>query len=61
MGCSRHSEFFCKSTTTMLFSEAKEKVKNYFEKIGLNNTGASMRACFILSNDDLASAVHLTS
>lgn len=61
MGFSCSSIFFCKITHSIMSYEAKVKVKNYFEKLGLESTIASMRASFMAANDLLASSPHLIS
>ena len=59
IGYSRPSGFFCNKTVATVWSEAKEKIRKSFEKLGLIRIGARVSACFTNSKDFLASAVHL--
>ena len=60
MGCSCPSRFFCNRTAATVCSEAKEKIRNSFEKSRLIRTGARVSACFTNSKDFLVSTVHFT-
>jgi hypothetical protein len=59
MGCSKFFSFFCKRTPTMVCSEENKNIINYLGKIGLTNTGTSVKAFLISAKDCLASTVHL--
>ena len=61
IGCSWHSLFFCRRTTTMVWSEENEKNRKSLVKSRLINIGARFKAYFTLLNDCPASMLHFTS